>query len=50
MIKVKDLLNNIELYLEIQELRDMSLTEEDIFGYIDFFCESWDFILENTVN
>lgn len=41
MINVISLLNAVELQIELQELRELGLTEEEIDGFIEFFFESW---------
>jgi hypothetical protein len=32
---------DLEIYLEIKELKSVGLTEEEIFGYIDLYIDSW---------
>jgi len=38
------LIRDIELYLEIDSLVQLGLSEEEISGFIDFYIESWDFV------
>jgi len=38
---MKNLINSLELCSEIEELKDLGLTEEEILGFIDFFYEGW---------
>jgi len=35
------LARELELFIEIKELREIGLTEEEIFGYIDMYLSSW---------
>lgn len=44
---MEKLVNSLELKLEIQELKILGLTDEEILGFIEFFYENW-FCVENT--
>lgn len=39
----KKIVRDIELALEIQELRKLGLEEEELEGYISFFSKEWEF-------
>lgn len=41
MFDVKSLLEDIELQLEMQELKRLGLNEEEIAGYFEYYIESW---------
>lgn len=35
------LITDLEMQLEIEELRNKGLTEEEIAGYFEFYADSW---------
>jgi len=41
MVDAESLVNELELQVEIQELKAIGLNEEEIQGYIEFFYDSW---------
>ena len=41
VMDVESLINSIELYIELEELKDIGLTEEEVLGYLEFFNNSW---------
>jgi len=41
MLNIQAIINAIELGIEIQELKDLGLSNEEIDGFIETFCESW---------
>ena len=38
MLNIQTLMDSLELQLEIQELKDLGLTDEEVEGFIDMFC------------
>ena len=44
---LKGLLTELELQIEIEELRRIGLSEEEIEGYFDFYVDSWIVSLDN---
>jgi len=38
---IKSLIDAIEFVAEVEELKDLGLTDEEIEGFIQMFCESW---------
>jgi hypothetical protein len=38
----KKIVRDLELVLEIQELRELGITDEEVLGFIDIFYESWE--------
>lgn len=38
---IKGLISELDLFIEIEDLKEMGLIEEEIFGYIDMYIESW---------
>lgn len=44
---LKGLLTELELQIEIEELRKIGLSEEEIEGYFDFYVDSWIASLDN---
>ena len=41
MVNANSLMNSIELRIEIQELKEIGLTDEEVLGYIEFYYNSW---------
>jgi len=41
IMKFDNLINNIEILLELEQLRKIGLSEEEIAGYFEFYAESW---------
>ena len=41
MLNVQAIINAIELSIEIKELKELGLSNEEIDGFIETFCESW---------
>jgi hypothetical protein len=37
----ENLLNDIEIFLEINELRKSGLSEEEILGYFELYTDEW---------
>ena len=37
MINIDSLIDNLEMYVDIEELKEFGLTDEEIIGYIEFF-------------
>jgi len=35
------LVNDLELYIELEELKKFGLTDEEIEGYLDFYYTTW---------
>ena len=40
-MKIETLLSNIEMLIEIEELRKLGLSQEEITGYFDFYADVW---------
>lgn len=40
-MKIKKFLIDLEIALEIEELRKTGLTEEEIQGYFQFYADNW---------
>ncbi|MFA5023470.1 MAG: hypothetical protein WC523_00735 [Patescibacteria group bacterium] len=38
---MKNLMDALELYVEIEDLKKMELTEEEILGFLEVYYESW---------
>jgi hypothetical protein len=41
MIDTTGLLNAVELQLELQELKKLGLSDEEIEGFVEIFVDSW---------
>jgi len=40
-LHMKNLMDALELYVEIEDLKKMELTEEEILGFLEVYYESW---------
>ena len=40
-MNIKGLIMELELFIEMKELKEIGLTEEEIFGYVDMYLNSW---------
>ena len=38
----KKIIKDLELALEIKELKNLGMTEEEIVGFFDMYCENWE--------
>jgi len=38
---MKNLLTDLEMQIEIEDLRNKGLSEEEIAGYFEFYADSW---------
>lgn len=38
---MKNLLTDLEMQIEIEDLRNKGLTEDEIAGYFEFYADSW---------
>ncbi len=50
MFNIKKLINEIELKIELDELRELGLTEEEICGFIEMFYNQWCIFKYDTIN
>jgi hypothetical protein len=41
MFNIQLLILEIELVVELQELRTLGFTEDEVCGFIETFCENW---------
>ena len=41
MFNAKSLMDDIELQIEIKELKRLGLSDEEISGYFELYAESW---------
>jgi len=41
MFNAKSLMDDIELQIEIKELKKLGLSDEEISGYFELYAESW---------
>lgn len=38
----KNIIRDLELILEVQELRDLGLTDDEVIGFVDMYSSEWE--------